>query len=140
MFLREISVDGRGIGLNNFKGNFFHAHIVYQLKNEFPSTQYLASRLWNNAFTWCREKMLLLKAVFIRFLWHKCNWKEQRGFRSINCSSTVNEKFHLYFTDTLLLMSGKQHVLLWISLLLPQCIFGLSSKRKYFRIAVNLTC
>jgi len=37
MFWREISVDERGIGLNIFKWNFFHAHVVYQLKNGFPS-------------------------------------------------------------------------------------------------------
>jgi len=38
MFSREILVDGRGIGLNIFKCNFCHAHVVYQLKNELQST------------------------------------------------------------------------------------------------------
>ena len=31
----------------------FHAHFLYQLKNEFLSTEYLPVNFWNNFFTWC---------------------------------------------------------------------------------------
>jgi len=50
MFSREILVDGRGIGLNIFKCNFCHAHVVYQLKNELQSTLYFTSRLLKQLF------------------------------------------------------------------------------------------
>jgi len=50
--------------------------------------------------------------------------KGQRNLRSINYSSTVNKSFHLYFHWHMILMCGKQHVLLWICRLLPQYTFG----------------
>jgi len=88
MFSREISIDGREIGLNIFKGNFFHVHIVYQLKNEFPSTQYFAGRLL---------KQLFYLMPYLSGFFGINPTKGQRNYRSINCLSTVNEKFNLYF-------------------------------------------
>ena len=103
MFSREISLDGRGDDLNIFNWNFLDAHVVYQLKNDFSSTQYFASRLLKQLF----NLMPYLSGFFgINVV------KGQRDFRSINCSSTVNEKFNLFFTYTGMLMSGKQHVVL----------------------------
>ena len=51
----------------HFQVKFFHAHVVYQLKNEFSSTQYFAGRLLKQLF--------LFGAVFIRFLWHEYSEK-----------------------------------------------------------------
>jgi len=88
MFSRDISVDGRGIGLNILNSNFFYAHVLYQLKNEFRSSQYFTRRVLKQLFylTPHSSGFFGIEAV-----------KGQRDFRSINCSSTVNEKFHLYF-------------------------------------------
>jgi len=105
MFSREISVDGRGIRLNIFKWNFFHVLVVYHLKNEFPSTQYFVCRLLKQNFS----LMPYLSGFFgINVL------KGQREFRSIKCSSTVNE-----ISPTFSLRHGCEclenntHVLLW---------------------------
>jgi len=59
---------------------------VYQLKNEFPSTQYFASRLLEQLF----HPMLYLLGFFGMNV-----VKGQRDFKSMNCLSTVNEIFHL---------------------------------------------
>ena len=72
----------------HFQVRFFHAHVVYQLKNKFPSAQFFASRLLKQLF----HLMPYLSSFFaINIV------KGQRDFRSINCLSTVNEKFHLCF-------------------------------------------
>jgi len=109
MFSNGISIDGRGNGLNIFTWNFFNVHVVYQLKNEFSSSQYFASRLLKQHFTWCR---------IYRLLWHKCS-EGQRDL-SINCSSTANEYFYLDFPSHMDASVWKQDVLLWIGCSWPR--------------------
>ena len=77
------SVDERGIGLNIFKWNVFHAHVVYQLKNGFPSDQY---------FAWLLLKQLFYLMLYLSSIFGINVMKGQNDFRSINYLPTVNEK------------------------------------------------
>ena len=80
------------------------------------------------------ETTLLLDAVFIGFLWHSV-MKGQRGFSSINCLSTVNKKFHVYFHSYV-----DANVSKTTRIDCCESVCSWPRKLKYFRITVNLTC
>ena len=126
MFSSEISVHWRGIGRDIFKWNIFHAHVVCQLNNEFPSVQYIVSRLL---------KLLLLHAVFIGFPWHKCSERTmwlQKYQLLVHCQWNVSPIFSLIHGCWCL----ENNTYCCESV----CSWPRKLKYPYFRIAVNLIC
>jgi len=110
-FSSDISFDGGGIVLNIFKWTFFHAHVMYQLKNEFPFTQYFASRLLKQLFY-----LMPYSSAFFGI-----NIVEgQRDLEASTGCPLSTKNSTCVSIDTWMLMSGKQHVLLWIGLLLAK--------------------
>jgi len=115
MLSMEISVDGRGIGRNIFKWIFSTRTSCTCGRIYFRALNILPVDFWTNSFTWCRIYLVSLENVTL----------------DASTAYALSRKNSIYFfTDTWMLMSGKQHVLLWIGLLLaPKTqIFQDSSK------------
>jgi len=65
-----------------------NVQVVHHLKNEFPSTQYFATRFFKQQFS-----LMPYLSVFFGIN----TMKGQHDFRTIKCLSTVNENIRLYF-------------------------------------------
>ena len=135
MFSMEIKVDRRKTGLNTFKCNFFMRTSCIYWRINFHPCNISPVDFWKN-FTWCY--------IYQDFHWHECNERTAwlRGFRSTSCTSTVNKNFTYIFIDTWMEANVWKTACIAVNQSMLGTMhlqFSLSSKGKYFKIAVNLT-